>query len=334
MKAWVRRASPAILVGCAFFFTYSSWGQGVTSLRLEQKIPLPGVVGRIDHFSADVAGKRLFVAALGNGSVEVLDLERGERISEIKGLKAPQGVFYDAERNQLYVATGGDGKLRIYDGTALALQKTVEFGDDADNVRFDRRSGDIWVGYGNGGLGIANSMGQKVGAVELGTHPESFQFEQSGDRVFANVPRQLGVSVIDRQKRAVIAKWGVGGALANYPMALDEHSKRLFVACRLPARLVILDTSSGRIVSALPTAGDADDVFYDASRRFVYVIGGEGVVEVFLQHDPDQYESVGREVTAPGARTGLFMPSSSHLYVAAPHRGSQAAKILVYTPNR
>jgi DNA-binding beta-propeller fold protein YncE len=307
---------------------------GKNPLRLEKEILLPGVEGRIDHFGADDAGERLFIAAIGNGSVEIVDVQKGQRTGEIKGLKEPQGTFYDTKTDRLYVATGGDGKLQVYDGTTLRLQQTAEFGDDADNVRYDRRSDDVWVGYGNGGLGIVNSTGQKVGAIELGTHPESFQFEQSGDRVFANVPKQFGVSVIDREKRTVVNKWRLGGALANYPMALDEPSKRLFLGCRLPARLVILDTSSGRIVSTQPTVGDADDVFYDASRRFVYVIGGEGAVEVFLQHDLDQYESVGREVTAPGARTGLFTPSSSRLYVAAPHRGSQVAKILVYTPNR
>jgi len=307
---------------------------GKDPLRLEKEILLPGVEGRIDHFGADDAGQRLFIAAIGNGSVEVVDVQKGQRTAEIKALKEPQGTLYDPKTNRLFVATGGDGKLRVYDGTTLALQQTAEFGDDADNVRYDQRSGDIWVGYGNGGLGIVNSAGQKVGTVDLGTHPESFQFEENGDHIYANVPKQFGVSVIDRQKRTVVSKWLLGGALANYPMALDEPNKRLFVGCRLPARLVILDTSSGRIVSTQPTVGDADDIFYDAGRRSVYVIGGEGAVEVFLQHDPDQYESVGREVTAPGARTGLFSPSSGHLYVAAPHRGSQVAKIFVYTPNR
>jgi hypothetical protein len=177
-------------------------------------------------------------------------------------------------------------------------------------------------------------MGQKVGAVELGTHPESFQFEENGDRVYAKVPRQLGVSVIDRRKRSVVTKWGLGLVLANFPMALDERNKRLFVGCRLPTRLVVLDTNSGRIISSLPTVGDADDVFYDARRRLIYVIGGEGAVDVFLQRDPNRYESVGREQTSPGARTGIFTPSSDRLCVAVPHRGSQAAKILVYTVNR
>lgn len=318
----------SLVVGCV---SLTCSGAESDPLRLEKEIPLPGVEGRIDHFAADDTGQRLFIAALGNGSVEIVDAHKGERAGEIKGLKEPQGTFYDTKRSLLYVATGGDGRLRIYNGTTLELQQTVEFGDDADNIRYDRRDDEVWVGYGSGWIGIVNSTGQKVGAVELGAHPESFQFEEHGDHVYANVPKQLGIGVIDRKKHMMIAKWGLGIHLANYPMALDESNKRLFVGCRLPARLVVLDTNSGRIISSLPTVGDADDVFYDARRRLIYVIGGEGAVEVFSQHDPDHYESVGKEQTAPGARTGLFAPSANHLYVAVPHRSSQIAKILVYT---
>src|SRR5260370_1698463 len=114
-------------------------------LRLEKEIPLPGVEGRIDHFSADEAGQRLFVAALGNGSVEVVDLRKGERTAEIKGLREPQGLYYDSKTGRLYVATGGDGRLRGYDGKTLALQETQELGEDADNVRYDQEAGDVWV---------------------------------------------------------------------------------------------------------------------------------------------------------------------------------------------
>lgn len=309
-------------------------GEESKPLRLEKEIPLPGVEGRIDHFAADSTGQRLFIAALGNGSVEIVDVQKGQRTAEIKGLKEPQGTFYDAKTNRVYVATGGDGKLWIYDATTLEVKKAVEFGDDADNVRYDRRTGDVWVGYASGGIGIVNSAGEKVGAVELNAHPESFQLEETGDRVYVNVPAQLGVSVIDRQKRVVITKWGLGLQVANYPMALDEADKRLFVGCRLPARLVVLDTNSGRIIATLPGVGDADDVFYDSSRHLVYMIGGEGAIQFFSQRDPEHYESVGKELTAPGARTGLFAPSANHLYVAVPHRGSQTAKILVYTPAR
>jgi len=299
-------------------------------LRLEKEIPLPGVEGRIDHFSADETGQRLFVAALGNGSVEIIDLRKGERSAEIKGLEEPQGLYYDSKTSRLYVATGGDGKLRSYDGKTVALQETQELGEDADNVRYDQQAGDVWVGYGNG-IAIVNSAGQKVGSIALGSHPESFQFEEKGDQVYVNVPKQLGVALVDRKKRLVVGKWGLGASFANYPMALDSTNKRLFVGCRLPARLLVLDTTSARIVNTLPTVGDTDDVFYDTTRRQVLVIGGEGAVEILRQRDPDHYERAGRISTAPGARTGFFLQNSSRLYVAVPHRGSQTAKVLVYT---
>jgi DNA-binding beta-propeller fold protein YncE len=299
-------------------------------LRLEKEIPLPGVEGRIDHISVDEAGQRLFVAALGNGSVEIVDLRKGQRTAEIKGLEEPQGLYYDSKTDRLFVATGGDGKLRVYEGKSLVLQETQELGEDADNVRYDQQTGDVWVGYGNG-IAIVNSAGQKVGSIALGSHPESFQFEETGDRAYVNVPKRLGVVVVDGRKRTVLAKWGLGASFANYPMALDDANKRLFVGCRLPGRLVVLDPTSGRIVDTLPTVGDTDDVFYDATRRMVYVVGGEGAVETLRQRDPDHYERAGRTITGPGARTGFFFQNSSRLYVAVPHRGSQAAKVLVYT---
>jgi DNA-binding beta-propeller fold protein YncE len=330
----IRFLSYDIIFLLALLSAVSASGEEGGPLRREKEIPLSGVEGRIDHFSIDEGGQRLFIAALGNGSVEIVDIRKGERTAEIKGLDEPQGVYYDSKTGRLYVATGRDGKLRIYDGKSLSLQETLEFGNDADNVRYDRQTGDIWVGYGHGGLGIVNSAGQKIGLISLGSHPEAFLFEGTGNRVYVNVPKQFGITVIDREKREVIAKWGVGGALANYPMALDDLDKRLFAGCRVPARLVVLDTSSGRIVGTLPTVGDTDDVFYDTVRRQVYVIGGEGAVEIFRQRDPDHYESVGRTNTVIGARTGFFLPNSNRLYVAAPHRGSQAAKVLVYAVDR
>ena len=330
VKAWIHRVRLLIVYLFAFPFVFSSWGQKVEPLRLENKVLLPGVTGRIDHFSADVAGRRLFIAALGAGSVEVVDAERGERISEIRGLKEPEGVLYDSERSRLYVATGGDGKVRIYDGKSLVLESTLDFGDDADNLRMDPESGEVWVGCGNGEIGIIDSSGQKVGTIPLGSHPESFQFDEAADRVYANVPKQLGVALIDWKKRAVIGKWALGLSFANYPMALDRANRRLFVGCRLPARLVIIDTTSGQIIKTLPTVGDADDVFYDEKRRCIYVVGGEGAIEVIRQQSPDEYEPADRTMTTSGARTGYWWPSSDRLYVAAPAKGGQTAAVLVY----
>jgi hypothetical protein len=332
---WVDKPSALRKASCFFglltitiFAGSSAYAQNRSALHLEREIPLPGVEGRIDHLSADVAGQRLFIAALGNGTVEVLDIGKGERSSEIKGLSEPQGVFYSSRSGELYVASGGDGTLRIYDGTTLKLRQTLEFGSDADNIR--GYSDKIVVGFGSGGLGFIDASGQNVTRISLNSHPESFQIEESGPRIFVNVPKESGVAVVDRTKRAVTAKWELDWTLANYPMALDEEDKRLFVGCRLPARLVVLNTDSGQVVAKLPVVGDTDDIYFDRTRRFVYAIGGEGAIDVFQMSDPNHYEHVGRTSTASGARTGLFVPAFDRLFVAAPHRGSQAAKVLVY----
>ena len=325
------RALVGVLCAGMLFVSCSRHAQADPALlTLEKEIVLPGVEGRIDHFSEDIPGKRLFVAALGNGTVEVVDLKKGERSAEIKGLKEPQGVYYNAKQGELYIASGGDGTLRIYDGTSLTLRQSLEFADDADNVRYDGRSGHILVGFGSGGLGLVDASGQKVGTIPLSSHPESFQLEEEGSRIFVNVPKEFAVAVVDRMKQVVIAKWGLDRAFANYPMALDEADKRLFVGCRLPARLVVLNTDSGMVVAKMSIVGDTDDVYFDPTRRLVYVIGGDGAVDVFQMSDPNHYEHIGRTNTASGARTGLFIPGLDRLFVAVPHRGSQAAKVLVY----
>jgi DNA-binding beta-propeller fold protein YncE len=324
-------ASPFLRLLAATIVALSSvYAQNTSPLHLEKEIPLPGVEGRIDHFSADVHGQRLFVAVLENSTVEVLDIRKGELSTEIKGLSELQGVFYSSLNDELYVANGGDGTLRIYEGTTLKLRQTLEFGADADNVRYDGHSGQILVGFGSGGLGLVDASGQKVATIPLNSHPESFQLEEDDPRIFVNVPKEFAVAVVDRTKHTVIAKWGLDWTFANYPMALDEADKRLFVGCRLPARLVVLDTDSGQVVAKMPVVGDADDVYFDPTHRFVYVIGGEGAVDVFRMSDPNHYEHTGRTNTASGARTGLFIPCLDSLFVAVQHRGSQAAKVLVY----
>ena len=98
------------------------------------------------------------------------------------------------------------------------------------------------------------------------------------------------------------------------------------IACAI----VILNANSGQVIQTLAAVGDADEVFYDEKRRCIYIVGGDGAIDIFRQDDPDHYERAGRTVTAPGARTGYWWPSSDRLYVAAPAKGGRAAAVLVY----
>ena len=305
--------------------------QSTPALRLEKEIPLPNVEGRIDHLSADVQGQRVFVAALGNNTVEAVDLQHGQRAAEIKGLKEPQGVLYVPANQTLYVANGADGTVRSFDGRTTQLLKSTPLGDDADNLRYDAERQLVLAGYGSGAIATLGLDLAVKSETKLPAHPESFQLSADGHRLFVNLPGNLSVAVVNRDIHTVSAKWTHLGALSNFPMTLDEEHHRIFLACRLPARLLVVDTNTGGIVARTPTVGDADDLYYDRSRKSIYVIGGEGYIDVLHVSDENQLVSIAHVSTSPGARTGLFVPEWSKVLVAAPHRGSSPARLLVYS---
>jgi DNA-binding beta-propeller fold protein YncE len=304
-------------------------GQTNAPLRLEKTIPLPGVKGRIDHMAFDVEGQRLFVAALGNDTVEVVDTRSGE-VQRITGLAEPQGLLYQPEKKRLWVANGRDGTVRIFDAETLQLVRKAELGDDADNVRRDAATGRVFVGYGGGAIAAFDPQGNKVAEVKMDAHPESFQLEKNGKRMFVNLPHSHKVAVVDRSSSSVMTSWVPGDAQSNFPMALDEANGRLFVVCRNPAVLLVLDTASGRVVEKLPTVGDSDDVFYDGASKRVYASGGEGAVAVYQQTDRDHYSKVAEVATVKGARTSLFVPELGRLFVAVRQEGGNPAAIRMF----
>jgi Uncharacterized conserved protein len=300
-------------------------------LRLIQSIPLPNVEGRIDHLSIDIQGQRLFIAALGNNSVEVLDLNAGKVTHSISGLNEPQSALFVPALNKIFVTNGGNGLCQIFDGSSFAELGQVDLSSDPDNIRYDSSSASILVGYGDGGLSLIDGeSGKEVSSVKLDGHPESFQLESSGSRVFVNIPSANQIAVVDRGQGKVTSKWFMNAALANYPMALDESQQRLFVGFRLPARLIVFDTETGKPVASFESVGDVDDIFQDAAHKMIFVIGGEGNIDIFSQQDADNYQPMTRIPTASGARTGLWVPELKRLYLAVPHHGTQQAEIRVY----
>lgn len=317
-----------LLLGLSFIA-----GMDAQTPKLTHSIPLPGVEGRIDHMSLDVASGRLFVAALGNNTVEVVDLKARKVARSLGGFSEPQGVLFVPEFNRLYVANGGDGAVRVFDGTSYASVATVKFDDDADNVRYDPGARQVYVGYGSGALGIIDpAKDTVVGTIALTAHPESFQLERNGPRIFVNLPRSHTVAVIDRTSRQVAGHWSLGLAAANFPMALDEPHHRAFVGCRAPARLLVFDTQSGREIAKLELHGDCDDVFYDPARDQVYASCGAGFLDVFATAYPDHPALRESVKTIDRARTSFF--TGDQIYVAVPREAGTDAQLLVYDLSR
>lgn len=299
-------------------------------LELVQTIPLPDVRGRIDHLDIDLDGERLFVAALGNDSVEVIDLRSGQRRARLHQVQEPQGVAYLPQSKQLLVASGRSGRVGLFDSHTWMPAGVIDGLDDADNVRYDAKRALAYVGYGSALAVIDPAHAKLASRIALAGHPESFQLETAGSRIYVNVPTAGNITVVDRRNGAVLATWSLGEMHANFPMAFDEPRHRLFVATRRPAALLVFDTGTGKIVTNLRIGGDADDLFFDAERKRIYAICGEGVVDVVRQRDADHYDVIDKVATAAGARTGLFSAARNTLYVAVPARGSSSAELRVY----
>lgn len=130
--------------------------------------------------AVDLRRGRLFIAALGNGSVEAVDLKRGQAFTRIAGLTEPQGLAYHEALDELVVASG-DGWVRFYTGADLSQSGELKLGADADNVRIDPATGHLVVGYGGGALAIIDAGQRKLLAtMKLPAHPESFRIDPAG----------------------------------------------------------------------------------------------------------------------------------------------------------
>jgi hypothetical protein len=302
-------------------------------LRLEAKIPLGRVVGRIDHLAIDLRRQRLFVAELGNNSVGVVDLARQKLVTTIAGLAEPQGVGYEASTDMLYVTNAADGSVRLFQGAELTPSGRIELGDDADNVRVDASAHKVVVGYGSGALAIIDPAKRaKIFDVPLAAHPEGFQVESSGGRVFVNLPDAAQIAAVESSPAKVSASWALGGIGAQFPMAIDEGAQRVLVVARSPAKFVAFAIGDGSIVAQTDSCHDADDVFVDAKRSRVYVSCGDGHIDV-LEPNGTGYIRLAHLQTAPGARTSFFSPDLDRLYLAVRAASGEPASIWIFRPS-
>jgi hypothetical protein len=303
-------------------------------LVLQRKIPLPDVSGRIDHMALDLQRKRLFIAELGNGTLDVIDIQGGKLLHRFSGLREPQGVAYVPGADLIAVAEAQGGLVRFFDGSDFLPRGSLELKDDADNIRLDPRSGNLVVGYGAGALAVIDPVHRaELQDIPLAGHPEAFQLAPQSNLAFVNIPDASQIAVVDVATGRQRATWPAIGAVGNFPMAIDHSGATIAVVFRSPPRLELRDTKSGTVAGSYGTCGDADDVFFDAKHHNVYVSCGSGAVDVFISGSQG-LSHIAQIPTSLGARTSLFVPELDLLFVAArAGPGGSEATILVFRPS-
>jgi hypothetical protein len=316
-------------------------GQDKLPLKLLQKISMPNVKGRLDHFGVDLPGKRLFVAALGDdqNTVEVIDLQSGKWVSSIPGQSKPQGLFYSTDFKKLFVANGTDGTCKIFSGDTFQLMDSLPLGTDANHVGYDPTTKYLYIGFGDeksGGLAIIDTRTNKhVADIKTDARPGGIKIEKLRPQIFVTLSRATNLGMVDLKKREQVAAWPTGFA-TNVSLTLDEKHHRLFDGVRDPATLIVLDTETGKEVSRAEGVAGIDDLWYDSALDRVYASGGRGFdvgyVYTYQRKDADHYDLISKVPTAPGAGTSFWSAELHRLFVAAPANDKEEAAILVFEP--
>jgi DNA-binding beta-propeller fold protein YncE len=304
---------------------------GDAALKRVQTIQLNGPLGkRLDHMALDTKRDHLFVANMANRSLDVVDLKAGKLLRQIPDQEDIQGVAYAPVLDRVYVGVGS-GSCNIFDAADLKPLKRVAL-PDADNVRYDPRHGVVYVAHAEAMLAILDAKTFAVKAdLKLPGFTESVTLEGGRPRLYLNIPSSSKVLVLDTDKREIVKNYPLSQAKGNYPLAVDEANQRLFVGCRQPAAIVVLDSESGKEVARVAIPGDVDDLFHDARHHRLYAACGAGQLAVVRQVNADRYEVAKSVPTARLARTCLLDPEGGRLFVAVPGQpGGKGPQVWVY----
>jgi DNA-binding beta-propeller fold protein YncE len=314
--------------------------QDKAPLKLLHSTPIPELKdGDFDHLIADVAGNRLFVTAEENSKVLVFDLKTNKLIHTFADLKAPHSLLYREDLKKLFVVDSDLGEIKIYDTDSYKPEGSIKVREGADASGYDPATKLYYVVNGGKDAKLPNSYvtiidvatGKTEGDIKIDSNDvEGVAFEKSGPRMFVNVRGNNAVEVYDRTSRALTATWSIAEAGKNpTSMSFDEDAHRLFLGTRVPGKLVVLDSDSGKVVTSYPAAAMVDDMAYDSQSKRIYFAGTE-FLDVFQEKDPDHLDRVGHIATAFRAKTGVLVPELNRYYLAVPHHEKKSAELRVY----
>ncbi len=293
-------------------------------LVLLGRTSFPGYDGDVDHLYADIAVNKLFVAAEDHGRVEVFNLTTGAHLASLKGFNTPHAFFRVPGTHRLIVTDGGKRGSRIIDDRTYRVLGYLRLQPGADTGYYDPSTRRFYIVTGGSDVHLQHCWlneidpwtGQPLRRLEFDSaHVEALRAEQRGERIFINVADRNEVDVISKRTFRVIARWPIVGARTNLTMSLDEAHHRLFIVTRNPSRLIVMSTRNGRIVAQRAVPPIVDGSAFDVRRQRLYIPGAVGAIGVYQELDPNHYREIAQVPSAKGAKSEVFVPQRSELFV-------------------
>lgn len=332
--------SLALVVGLSLLAVPGAQAQGTSSIELIGSVDLPGYTGDFDHFAVDFDRNRLLLAAEDHGTLEVFDLKSTAHLKTISGFGNPHSILVRKERPTVLITDSGKQGATIRDAVTYAKKQSVLLTPGSDTSKYDAATNTLYIVTGGKDVdrrtanleAVNPDTGAKLGSVTFpDDHVEAMAFVDGDPRLFINLTQTNKLAVLDRKTLKVLQVWPVPAAQQNAMVAFDQAQHRLYVVCRQPGMVVVMNSDTGAVVGTQPAPLRSDEVQYDAEAHRLYVPGGEGFMSIYDTSDPEHLALVEKITTAPGAKTGLLVPAMHRLFLAVSPGDSKAmAKVLTY----
>lgn len=317
-----------------------SIGQAQSSVQLIKSVELTGYTGDFDHFAVDYDRNRLLLAAEDHGTIEIFDLKTSEHLLTVGGFGNPHSILARRGVPTLFITDSEKQMSTIRNADTLAREKTVVLTPGADTAKYDAASNTLYVVTGGKDVDMKTAnleainpdTGDRKALLTFpDNHVEAMAFVDGDPRLFINLTQTNKLAVVDRNTMKVLNVWPVPAAQQNAMVAFDQAQHRLYIVCRQPGMVVVMNSDTGAVVGTQQAPLRADEVQYDAKSHRLYVPGGEGYMGIYDTGDPDHLKLVEKVTTAPGAKTGLLLPGLHRLFLAvSPGESKAMAKVLTY----
>ena len=336
----VRARVRAVIVTAAVFAGPGLWAQAASSVKLLHSVDLPGYTGDFDHFAVDYDRNRLLLAAEDHGTLEVFDLKTSAHLKSVPGFGNPHSILVRKGSPTVLITDSEKQGATLRDAETYAMKSAVALTPGSDTSKYDASANVLYIVTGGKDVDMKTAnleavnpdTGAKLGMITFpDNHVEAMAFVEGDPRLFINLTQTNKLAVVDRKTMKVVQTWPVPPAKQNAMVAFDAGQHRLYVVCRDPGMVVVMNSDTGAVVGTQPAPLRSDEVQYDAAAHRLYVPGGEGYMGIYDTSDADRLKQIEKVPTAPGAKTGLLLPAMHRLFLAvSPGESKAMAKVLTY----
>ncbi len=292
-------------------------GGGSLPLRRVADIPLPGHASRFDYQAVEPAGRRLYIAHLGDSSLLVFDLEGQRVLREISGLPSVHGVALAPEQHLVFATETAHKTLALIDDGTFQVKAHVPAGEYPNGLAYDPASGRVFVSNNRGtGVGVVDAKtARALPGVDVGGGAGNAQYDAGSGRVIAAVHGQPYLADIDPATVHVVGRIPLPGTSTCHGLLVASDLRLAFAACHGgEPRLAVVDLRARRESSLVPLPPEIDVLAFDPGLRRLYAASETGNVAVFAVAPDGSVSEVGRGFVGPNAHSVAVDPIAHRVY--------------------